>query len=232
MAMKATAPDWRVRVRKGDTLSISATYETRRASWYESMGIMIAYIAYDNETGRAAGVDPFVRSPNQAGHVTHGHLPENDHHGGSRSLGTSAVNFPTCSRSQVAISRFAYRPGDFTATGLNRCLPTVRQGSSLTFTNLDASASGPGNPLFPNAAYRNSVFHTVTSCQNPCGLDTGISYPLANGAGNYDSAQLGFGTPAADRLSWSTPAKLKPGTYTFFCRIHPFMRGAFRVVHG
>ena len=22
---------------------------------------------------------------------------------------------------------------------------------------------------------------------------------------------------------------LKPGTYTFFCRVHPFMRGSFRV---
>jgi plastocyanin len=75
-----------------------------------------------------------------------------------------------------------------------------------------------------------SVFHTVTACQNPCGLNTGISYPLANGAGNYDSGQLGLATPAIGRLRWSTPTTLKPGTYTFFCRIHPFMRGVFRVI--
>ena len=24
-------------------------------------------------------------------------------------------------------------------------------------------------------------------------------------------------------------ADLKPGTYTYFCRVHPFMRGAFKV---
>jgi plastocyanin len=30
--------------------------------------------------------------------------------------------------------------------------------------------------------------------------------------------------------SWKTPKNLSPGTYTYFCRIHPFMRGAFRVV--
>ena len=29
---------------------------------------------------------------------------------------------------------------------------------------------------------------------------------------------------------WRTPRTLRPGTYTYFCRIHPFMRGAFRVV--
>ena len=78
----------------------------------------------------------------------------------------------------------------------------------------------------------NSIFHTVTACQNPCGLNTGISYPLANGPGGYDSAQLGFGTPAANALTWTTPTSLKPGTYTFFCRIHPFMRGVFRIVGG
>jgi plastocyanin len=63
-------------------------------------------------------------------------------------------------------------------------------------------------------------------------LDTGISYPLANGAGGYDSAQLGIGIPASGRLSWTTPTSLKPGSYTYFCRIHPFMRGTFRIVHS
>jgi plastocyanin len=29
---------------------------------------------------------------------------------------------------------------------------------------------------------------------------------------------------------YKTPKNLKPGTYSYFCRIHPFMRGAFRVV--
>jgi plastocyanin len=75
-----------------------------------------------------------------------------------------------------------------------------------------------------------SIFHSVTACAYPCGLNTGISYPLANGPGGYDSGQLGLGTPAIGKLDWSTPTNLKPGTYTFFCRIHPFMRGVFRIV--
>ena len=60
-----------------------------------------------------------------------------------------------------------------------------------------------------------------------------MSYPLANGRVQFDSGQLGFGptgyTAAANRVDWRTPANLPPGTYTYFCRVHPFMRGAFRV---
>jgi plastocyanin len=46
----------------------------------------------------------------------------------------------------------------------------------------------------------------------------------------FDSGELGDkGPPTAGRLTWSTPSDLPDGTYTYFCRIHPFMRGAFRV---
>ena len=49
----------------------------------------------------------------------------------------------------------------------------------------------------------------------------------------FDSGNLGFGpagaTAAANRATWRTPRNLAPGTYTYFCKIHPFMRGAFRV---
>jgi hypothetical protein len=61
-----------------------------------------------------------------------------------------------------------------------------------------------------------------------------VSYPLADGKVQFDSGQLGYGpqgyTAAAQRSEWLTPDKLPPGTYTYFCRVHPYMRGAFRVV--
>ena len=44
VSMTATPPDWRVGVKKGDVISISATYDTTRASWYESMGIMVLWM--------------------------------------------------------------------------------------------------------------------------------------------------------------------------------------------
>ena len=131
---------------------------------------------------------------------------------------------------KVIIGGFHYTPGDFTSTGSDRCTPTIRRGQSLTFVNNDAYPLASFNPFSPSQAYLSSVFHSVTACQYPCGLDTGISYPLANGAGNYDSGQLGDGTPAINRLQWSTPTNLAPGTYTFYCRIHPFMRGVFRII--
>ena len=91
-------------------------------------------------------------------------------------------------------------------------------GGSLTFVNRDAART---------------IFHTITACRAPCNRTTGVAYPLADGPVDFDSGELGFGpqgfTAAANRDTWSTPATLDPGTYTYFCRIHPFMRGSFRV---
>jgi hypothetical protein len=225
MAMSATPGDWRPQVKAGDVMRVSTTYETRRASWYESMGIMVVWEAYNDQSG----TDPFTHRLDQHGHITHGHLAEDNNHGGAYSLAVNPNKFPECFRRKVQIAGFQFDPGDFLASGANRCTPTVRRGHSLTFVNDDASPLSPGNPIAPTKAYMASVFHTITACRNPCGLNTGISYPLANGRGNYDSGQLGLGTPAADRLAWSTPKTLRPGLYTFYCRIHPFMRGVFRI---
>jgi hypothetical protein len=226
MAMTATPADWRPQVKAGDVLRISSTYETRRASWYESMGIMVVWEAWNGQ----GGTDPFKHRLDEEGHVTHGHLAEDNNHGGAFSLRANPSKFRDCSRRQINISGFTFNPGDFTATGSDRCTPTIREGRSLKFVNDDASPLPVGNVLAPSQAYMASVFHTVTACKNPCGLDTGISYPLANGRGRYDSGQLGVGTPAVNRLSWRTPRTLRPGVYTFFCRIHPFMRGVFRIL--
>ncbi len=227
LAMTATAPNWRPQVRSGDVLKISATYSTTRASWYEVMGIMVVWEAW-NQSG---GIDPFRHRLDQTGHVTHGYMVENNDNGGSYSLAVNPMSFPRCFTHTVQISGFEFNPGGFYDKGSNRCVPTIRKGQSLTFFNDDASSLSPGNPIFPSAAYMASVFHTVTTCRNPCNLNSGISYPLANGAGGFDSGQLGLGTPAVDRLSWSTPKGLKPGSYTFYCRIHPFMRGMFTILN-
>jgi hypothetical protein len=226
MAMTATPADWRARVNAGDVLRVSATYETQRASWYESMGIMVAWEAWNDQTG----VDPFTHALDENGQITHGHLPENNHYGGTISLGTTAQSYPSCFRKKVVIQGFKYEPGDFNASGGERCTPTVHKGHALTFVNLDANPQSSFSLFNPPQAYLGSTFHSVTGCQTWCELNTGISYPLANGTGNIDSGQLGLGLPAVGRLSWSTPTNLAPGTYTFFCRIHPFMRGVFRVV--
>jgi len=233
LSMTGTSKDWHPEVKAGDTLRTSVTYDTRRASWYEVMGIMVVWEAWNVDRG----VDPFTHKVDQTGHVTHGYLPENNDNGGSYSLGLSTKNFSTCHPKQVVIKGFIYKPGDFTSTGKNRCVPTITQGNSLMFDNEDAQGTPKGQSPFlgfgtlfnPPAWYTGSIFHSITSCKSPCGLNTGISYPLANAAG-FDSGQLGPATPASGSIDWSTPTNLKPGTYTYFCRIHPFMRGVFRVI--
>src|SRR4051794_11522131 len=118
---------------------------------------------------------------------------------------------------------FFYDPGALSAAGAARRPPVLHAGQSISFTNFDATASVPAG----RAAY-----HTITSCRAPCTGATGVAYPLADGPVRFDSGELGFGgAPSADRNTWSTPKDLQPGTYTYFCRIHPSMRGAFRVVH-
>ncbi len=52
---------------------------------------------------------------------------------------------------------------------------------------------------------------------------------MADGKVQFESNTLGRGSRRRAPTSGQTPANLKPGTYTYFCRIHPFMRGAFRV---
>ncbi|MEA2353246.1 MAG: hypothetical protein QOJ14_1660 [Thermoleophilaceae bacterium] len=215
LAMTKTPLSWRAGLRKGDVLRVSTTYVTTRASWYESLGLMLVYVA-----DGVKGPNPFTKRVYTTGAVTHGHLAAADNHGG-RSTGLSDPRkAPDGSTAQhgIGIADFAYLPGDLSSSGALGNPPVVAAGESLRFGNFDAS---------------DSVLHTVTACRAPCTASTGISYPLANGPRNFDSGQLGYGPPgltaAAERPDWFTPPKLPPGTYTYFCRVHPFMRGAFRV---
>jgi plastocyanin len=215
VAMTATPAGWRVGVKKGDVLSVHATYDTSRASWYESMGIMpVAFHA------GGTGPDPFRTKVAVRGRITHGHLAENRNHGGQL---TGLPDARTLLSAQippkgVAIRDFTYGRGDLGLRGRRGRPPTVRAGRTLRFVNRDGSAN---------------IQHSITSCRAPCNRATGIAYPLANGRARFDSGTLGYGpvgfTAAANRVTWRTPKRLKAGTYTYFCRIHPFMRGAFRV---
>lgn len=216
VAMTATPDNWRVALRKGDVVTVHATYDTSRASWYESMGIMpLAW--HDGGTG----TDPFSRQVTTRGKITHGPLKENRNHGGGpigqpdpRRLDDGR----SLARGTVTIDDFLYAQGDLKNVGRSLRPPTVPAGRGLTFVNRDA---------------KKNIMHTITACKAPCNRETGIAYPLADGPVQFDSGNLGFGpagrTAAKNTDRWSTPKTLKAGTYTYFCRVHPFMRGAFRV---
>ena len=236
-------PTWAVRVEPGDTIRISATYDTAYQSTYEDMGIAIAWLA----PGDSSGVNPFAVAHDgsatcssgglaatpptlcEKGAVTHGHLPEASHYGGPDQVPASHRLGPSVSH--IGIAGFSFLPGN-QGTETTPGIPTIRLGSSLTFDNLDAAAD---------------IYHSVTSCAYPCNGPLGIAYPLADGRSNavapadFDSGELGYGPtvfgdalgPAKEQASWSLQVSgsngFKPGVYTFFCRIHPSMRGLFAV---
>ena len=196
VSMTVTPPQWRVQLRAGDVLSVSGTYNTRRASWYESMAIMPTMF----DPG-GTGADPFAVDVDVEGDVTHGHLPENDNHGGGRFSGLAdprALLSRPVTRRKVAIQGFVYGQGDLSAVGRAGRPARVREGKRLTFVNRDA---------------RETIFHTITACKAPCNRTTGIAYPLADGDVDFDSGELGFGprgfTAAANRDTWKTPKGLR-----------------------
>jgi plastocyanin len=223
VSMTATKPSWRPTLKKGDTLKVSATYDVSHASWYETMGIMVVFYADGKQPD---GKDPFKKGVDATGLLTHGHLPENNNHGGSN-VGlpdpTSMLAGPPAQT--VNIKDFVYGRGDLSLTGKNGRPPIVKRGKSINFVNLDDSS--------PQVSLRDAKYHTITACKSPCNRLTGIAYPTANARYQFDSAELGYGpsfaTAASNRNSWKTPKNLPRGTYSYFCRIHPFMRGAFRV---
>jgi plastocyanin len=176
------------------------------------MGIMVAYMA---EEGK--GRNPFRRRVDFPGKPTHGHLAENDNHGGERTPLPDPRRLPdgASPTGPVNILDFKYTLGDLSLGGVAGRPPVIAQGQSATFRNADDGRR---------------VYHSITSCKAPCNRSTGIAYPIADGPVQFESGTLGTDRPVAiGSTRWRTPTNLKAGTYTYFCRIHPFMRGAFRV---
>ena len=213
VAMTASRPDWRVKVREGDVLSVNATYDTTRGAWWESMGIMVTYMA-----NSGPGVNPFKKRVIYRGRPTHGHLPENNNHGGGSTSLPDPRQLPDGSENpgNVDMVDFKYQLGDLSLPGPAGLPPVIRPGQTLNFRN--------------QVDDQKQIYHSITSCKAPCNRSTGIAYPIADGEVQFESNTLGSAVPpATGALEWKTPANLNPGTYTYFCRIHPFMRGAFRV---
>ena len=239
VSMEATRPDWRISLQAGDKVSINVTYDVRKASWYESMGIMPVSFTTVNDP---AAKDPFadeaaVRAMyDEGGILTHGRLPENVDKKANKNL---KLPDPRDVRSKgkrlpasgISIEGFGYFPGGFSAGRGEKVRrpPVVPPGTQVTFTNTDA--------LF-GMSQNEQTWHTITSCQAPCNRGPGIGYPLASGPIKFDSGQLGYGTGTSRGVTtgsdlYTTPPLTKPGkTYTYFCRIHPFMRGSIRVAGG
>ncbi|HVM45175.1 MAG TPA: hypothetical protein VM582_04500 [Candidatus Thermoplasmatota archaeon] len=136
--------------------------------------------------------------------------------------------------SAVHIADFLYLPGDHSLSGALGAPALVTRGEPLLFVNEDLGIG---------------VRHTVTSCKYPCNGAYVANYPHPDGhfdsdkMGNYDYIDGGLvrtggshslagheyegpGVPASTYPTWTLDTTdLDPGIYSYYCRIHPWMRG-------
>ena len=172
------------------------------------------------------------------GQVTHGHLQEASVFGGCGN--SPCPPLPTKEGrlvSEIQSTAFTYGEADFAVIGQTG-IPRVRKGQPVKFVNPDTAGD---------------IWHTFTRCKEPCTGAYGLDYPIADGGTgpndhmDFDSTEIGYGlsfSPAAGRVDkdYRDPEGLvrkglyyeftpnQTGTFTFWCRVHPSMRGAFKVI--
>ena len=219
-SMEVTDPGFRAPIHKGDVIQITGVYENKFHAWYDVMTHLGIYV--DPQQKPTSGCAPAIidrpkANPHQ-GVLSKPWGPEHDHSCGIK-WGWSYCDQPVkgtikpIHENVVHITNFTYQPGDYSSGELGQT-PWIREGEQLTFINDD-------QPLV--------IRHSVTTCAWPCNGRYVANYPLADG--RWDSGTMGYdpidgGSP--NPVS-QTPKNLPPGTYTYFCRIHPWMRGIFRV---
>ena len=277
MTITGAPLSWKVKIKPGDKLRINALYDSQDASWYEGMGIVVAYVAPIDKV-KPAGLDVFDKNvtldrgvpvnaptpkgawlngspfnpdrctpdlvgPNKRlclrGMVTHSMVPESSHTGGCPPGGCPALPKKDGQLvTDIHSAGFTYGEADLGVVGQTG-IPLLKLNQPARFWNEDATAR---------------IWHTYTRCKEPCTGATGVDYPTANGGtgtfgdpGDFDSGEIGYGLlfePAKSQIGGNDPYDQKwlqdatywtytpkaTGTYTFWCRIHPSMRGAFKVV--
>ena len=272
------APWWKVEIKEGDRVRINAVTDAQDGSWYEGMGIVMAWVA-PNDPHKPRAIDPFAKGvtldrgypkgmkipagPYDAatgwrpdpcnpdykgksktlclrGGPTHGPMEESGNHsGGCKNRECAPLpDLEGPMTTDIVSAGFSYGNADMSVIQ-SRGIPRLRKGEPARFWNYDTVAR---------------IWHTYTRCSLPCTGASDMDYPYADaGRGDpkdvmdFDSSEIGWGTilePASsqwppnnkslekntrDALYWEfTPTET--GTYTFFCRIHKGMRGAFKVV--
>lgn len=251
--MGATKYGWRAPIHAGDRITQFAVYDNGDYASYEAMSFAGLYVdrgqvpaargaegcTLENTQPTLLEGDPWGGDPVQTvvNRATHEHA--HDHGGycgiqGSPPCDTEVADpGPGLASPVVTITHFAYTPGDRSLPGQAGLPVQVPRGSTLTFVNADMAST---------------VRHTVTSCQWPCNGPYVANYPQPDGAfdsgklGNFDPIDGGLfvsegGPIAGYGLAEETDPNfeldtsgLEPGLYSFYCRVHPWMRGSLQVV--
>jgi plastocyanin len=227
--MGVTKPDWRAPVHQGDRLAEFGVYANRDHPGYQQMTFTSSYfdplqpppprhegcVLSDYAPYLLSGQgDPVQTIMNRPWDTPLLPMCGVEGEGASGPCETPLTPPPAFATDAVGIGDFQYVSA---GTPLG-AVPVIHHGQSITFTDLDVAQV---------------VRHTVTSCPWPCDGTYTANYPLPDGT--FDSNKLGnldlidFGT-VPPTTQWSTPPDLQPGWYSYYCRIHPDMRGQFEVV--
>jgi plastocyanin len=243
--MEVTNPAFRAPIHKGDRIRIAGVYENKRHAWYTAMTHQGFYI--DEQQPPKGRCKPYLigkaaklgkkGKKGKKGNGRKGRKGKRikpwkgvrnrpwGHHstdtvcgkryGADRCSRPEKQYEPGVETDQVSIVNFQYQPGDMALSGQAGAPVRVKQGTPLQFLNVDQAAN---------------IRHSVTTCKWPCNGPYVANYPLPDGV--WDSGTLGYdvvdgGSP---NPASETPPDLPVGRYSYFCRIHPWMRGAFEVV--
>ena len=206
VAMEATPREWRISLKGGDTVYVNATYNVKRASWYESMGILpLAWSRADDPLAR----DPFDQRAEvkamykQGGVLTHGRLKENVDWKARKDLNLADPReLPSggeVPQSGIDIDGFFFTDGGFSAIrgfpATEMRPPVISPGETVSFTNQDAL---PGMPDTEQA------WHSITSCRARATRAPGSATPSPTARSSSTRASS---ATAPSRATRSRPAR-------------------------
>ena len=226
VSMTATKPGWKV-ARQGRATGSTCRPPTTRARRPGTS----RWGSWSSSSPTATGPRRRTRSRRSIdthGLLTHGHLPENDNHGGKPR--------PACATRATLLQRTAHEQRRHQGLRLRRRrLQPARQARPPAGGARRGSRS-PSRTSTRRRRSRPSSRRTTRSPRARRPVPRPRASPTRSPTRRSSSTRASWATaPPASRprrtaTRGTTPKSLKPGTYTYFCRIHPFMRGAFRVV--
>jgi plastocyanin len=233
MTATGTPLDWKVRIKPGDVLRTNAVYDSQIGSWYENMGIVVAYVAPDDPSAVDVFDQPVTLDPGTPANaiLPEGPYAENGFRPGTcqPNLDPSAGELRLCLRGQPTHGAIA-ESGNATRGCTPDTCPAIPDKDGpvttdihtvdFTFGQADLGVVGQtGVPRvrvgqrvrFWNEDTVANVWHTVTRCALPCTGATKVNYPVADGGSgdptdttDFESMEVGYG------LMWE-PAKSQIG---------------------
>lgn len=254
--------DWKVKIKPGDILRLNATYDSQHASWYENMGIVMAWVAPKDPHG-PEGIDVFEDNVKIDPGVPKGAAATPGYFKPTCEPDLTGPKKTLCLRGQVTHGHLP-EAENFGGCRFGRCEPLPKkvgpivdditmQGFTYGVSDFGVIGSNgiprvkKGEPVrFWNLDTAVNIWHTVTRCKEPCTGETGLDYPIANGGNgkpndimDFDSTEIGYGlffSPASGQLGdndKSTEEALRDGLYWDFT---PNRTGVYtfycRIHHG